>query len=115
LLLVLDDLTGAECEHRRSFFKGSPANDGNIDQSTAISTASRVTMLNIGPAMPQASFTARFLSLVGRPAHEVDAVDIGAGTGIWTRMLAAKGLRSVTAVEPSDENAAVWPSSFPRT
>jgi SAM-dependent methyltransferase len=43
------------------------------------------------------------LSLVGRPAREVDAVDIGAGTGIWTRMLAAQGLRSVTAVEPSDE------------
>jgi ubiquinone/menaquinone biosynthesis C-methylase UbiE len=43
------------------------------------------------------------LSLIGRPAREVDAVDIGAGTGIWTRMLAAQGLRSVTAVEPSDE------------
>ncbi len=43
------------------------------------------------------------LSLVGRPAHQVDAADIGAGTGIWTRMLAAEELRSVTAVEPSDE------------
>jgi len=43
------------------------------------------------------------LSLVGRPAREVDAVDIGAGTGIWTRMLAAQGLCSVTAIEPSDE------------
>jgi SAM-dependent methyltransferase len=43
------------------------------------------------------------LSLLGRPANEVDAADIGAGTGIWTRMLAAQGLRSVTAVEPSDE------------
>jgi SAM-dependent methyltransferase len=43
------------------------------------------------------------LSLVGRPAREVDAVDMGAGTGIWTRLLAAQGLRSVTAVEPSDE------------
>ncbi len=43
------------------------------------------------------------LSLIGRPASEVDAVDIGAGTGIWTRMLAAHGLRSVTAVEPSEE------------
>jgi SAM-dependent methyltransferase len=43
------------------------------------------------------------LSLVGCPAHEVDAVDVGAGTGIWTRMLAAQGLRSVTAIEPSDE------------
>jgi SAM-dependent methyltransferase len=43
------------------------------------------------------------LSLVGRPAREVDAVDIGAGTGIWTRMLAAQGLHSVTAIEPSEE------------
>src|ERR1700693_901350 len=43
------------------------------------------------------------LSLVGRPAREVDAADIGAGTGIWTRMLAAQDLRSVTAIEPSDE------------
>jgi SAM-dependent methyltransferase len=43
------------------------------------------------------------LSLVGRPAREVDAADVGAGTGIWTRMLAAQGLASVTAVEPSDE------------
>jgi SAM-dependent methyltransferase len=43
------------------------------------------------------------LSLIGHPAYEVDAVDVGAGTGIWTRMLAAQGLHSVTAVEPSDE------------
>ena len=43
------------------------------------------------------------LSLVGRPASEVDAADVGAGTGIWTRMLASRGLRSVTAVEPSDQ------------
>src|SRR5271170_8156537 len=43
------------------------------------------------------------LSLLGRPASEVDAVDVGAGTGIWTRMLAAQNLHSITAVEPSDE------------
>jgi SAM-dependent methyltransferase len=43
------------------------------------------------------------LSLILRPASEVDAVDIGAGTGIWTRTLAAQKLHSVTAVEPSDE------------
>jgi SAM-dependent methyltransferase len=42
------------------------------------------------------------LSLVDRPANEVDAIDIGAGTGIWTRMLVAHGLHSVTAVEPND-------------
>jgi SAM-dependent methyltransferase len=43
------------------------------------------------------------LSLIGPPSREMDAVDIGAGTGIWTRMLAAHGFRSVVAVEPSDD------------
>lgn len=43
------------------------------------------------------------LSLVGSPLREIDAADVGAGTGIWTRMLAGQGLHSVTAVEPSDE------------
>ncbi len=42
-----------------------------------------------------------FLALLGKPASEVDAVDLGAGTGIWTRMLASRGLRSVTGVEPN--------------
>jgi SAM-dependent methyltransferase len=49
------------------------------------------------------SIVTAVLSLVGRPAHEVDAADVGAGTGIWTRMLAARKLHSVTAVDPSDE------------
>jgi SAM-dependent methyltransferase len=43
------------------------------------------------------------LALVGKPASAIDAADVGAGTGIWTRMLAARGLRSVTAVEPNDD------------
>ena len=43
------------------------------------------------------------LSYVGRNTAEIDAADIGAGTGIWTRMLAARGLRSVVAVEPNDD------------
>jgi SAM-dependent methyltransferase len=43
------------------------------------------------------------LALVGPPACDVDAVDVGAGTGIWTRMLAAHGLHSLVAVEPSDD------------
>lgn len=41
------------------------------------------------------------LALTGKPANAIDAVDVGAGTGIWTRMLAARGLHSVTAVEPN--------------
>jgi len=42
------------------------------------------------------------LSYVGHDAASLDAADVGAGTGIWTRMLAARGLRSVVAVEPND-------------
>ena len=43
------------------------------------------------------------LGYLGRDPHSVDAADVGAGTGIWTRMLAARGLRSVVAVEPNDD------------
>ncbi len=46
---------------------------------------------------------AALLGLLGRSAAALDAVDVGAGTGIWTRMLAAAGFRSVTAVEPNDD------------
>jgi SAM-dependent methyltransferase len=49
------------------------------------------------------SIVPAILSFLGRPAREVDAADVGAGTGIWTRMLAAQHLHSITAVEPSDE------------
>lgn len=43
------------------------------------------------------------LRYVEREAASIDAADIGAGTGIWTRMLAARGLHSVVAVEPNDD------------
>jgi len=43
------------------------------------------------------------LGYLGRDTASVDAADVGAGTGIWTRALAACGLRSVTAVEPNDD------------
>lgn len=43
------------------------------------------------------------LSYVGSDAARLDAADVGAGTGIWTRMLAARGLHSVVAVEPNDD------------
>ncbi len=42
------------------------------------------------------------LGLIGRDAARIDAADIGAGTGIWTRVLAARGLRSIVGVEPND-------------
>lgn len=48
------------------------------------------------------SVLSSLLGLIGRPAIELDVVDIGAGTGIWTRMLARRGCRSVIAVEPND-------------
>ena len=43
------------------------------------------------------------LGYVGREAACIDAADIGAGTGIWTRTLAARDLHSVVAVEPNDD------------
>lgn len=43
------------------------------------------------------------LGLLHKRTAEVDFVDVGAGTGIWTRMVAARGVRSATAVEPNDD------------
>jgi SAM-dependent methyltransferase len=43
------------------------------------------------------------LALVESPIAELDVADVGAGTGIWTRMLAARGPRSLIAVEPNDD------------
>lgn len=42
------------------------------------------------------------LGALGRPATALDAADVGAGTGIWTRQLQEAGFRGVTAVEPND-------------
>ena len=54
------------------------------------------------PGYSESVLTA-LLALVGKPAGQIDAVDVGAGTGIWTAMLAARGCRSVTAVEPNED------------
>lgn len=43
------------------------------------------------------------LALLDKPLSEIDFVDVGAGTGIWTRMVHAKGLRTVVAVEPNED------------
>lgn len=41
------------------------------------------------------------LGLLPKPHREIDFVDVGAGTGIWTRMVHDKGVKSATAVEPN--------------
>jgi SAM-dependent methyltransferase len=46
--------------------------------------------------------TTAIISYLGRDPALLDAADLGAGTGIWTRTLAASGFRSVVAVEPND-------------
>ncbi len=43
------------------------------------------------------------LGLLPKPAADVDFMDVGAGTGIWTRMVYRKGMKSVTAIEPNDD------------
>ncbi|MBL8700448.1 MAG: class I SAM-dependent methyltransferase [Alphaproteobacteria bacterium] len=42
------------------------------------------------------------LGLMDKPPAAIEAADVGAGTGIWTRMLATL-VRHVTAVEPNDD------------
>jgi SAM-dependent methyltransferase len=43
------------------------------------------------------------LRYAARDPASMDVADIGAGTGIWTRELAAYGLRSIIAVEPNEQ------------
>ena len=50
------------------------------------------------PAVLKAS-----LGLLDKTSAEIDFVDVGAGTGIWTRMVHASGVRSVTAIEPNED------------
>jgi SAM-dependent methyltransferase len=49
------------------------------------------------------SVATALLALLGRPIAQLDIADVGAGTGIWTAMLAACGPRSIVAVEPNDD------------
>ena len=41
------------------------------------------------------------LAMIDRPPASIDAVDLGAGTGIWSRQVAARNIKSMTAVEPN--------------
>lgn len=49
------------------------------------------------------SVLSAILGLIGKSPEQVDFVDVGAGTGIWTRMVAARGVRSAIAVEPNED------------
>ncbi|MFF3641185.1 class I SAM-dependent methyltransferase [Streptomyces sp. NPDC002564] len=48
------------------------------------------------------SVVSALTGLLGGSAEACDAVDVGAGTGIWSRMLAEAGFRSVTSVDPNE-------------
>jgi ubiquinone/menaquinone biosynthesis C-methylase UbiE len=50
-----------------------------------------------------ASVLSSLFGLVNKPVKDIDFVDVGAGTGIWTRMVNSKGVRSSVAVEPNDD------------
>ena len=43
------------------------------------------------------------IGLLRRPFSTVDFVDVGAGTGIWTRMVHERSAKSVVAIEPNDD------------
>lgn len=47
------------------------------------------------------SVLSALMGLLEKPVSAVDFVDVGAGTGIWTRMVSNKGVRSCVAVEPN--------------
>lgn len=47
------------------------------------------------------------VGLLGKRVCDVDFVDVGAGTGIWTRMINELGMATVTAVEPNDDMRAM--------
>lgn len=43
------------------------------------------------------------LGLLEDDVATLDVADVGAGTGLWTRLLHARGFRTVTAIEPNDD------------
>ncbi len=43
------------------------------------------------------------LGLSSKPVKNIDFVDVGAGTGIWTRMVSKKGVKTITAIEPNED------------
>lgn len=55
------------------------------------------------------------LGLVSKAVEEIDFVDVGAGTGIWTRMVCEAGVRSAVAVEPNDDMRAAGAADSDQT
>lgn len=43
------------------------------------------------------------IGLFERETAKLDVVDVGAGTGIWTRMISERHVKSITAVEPNQD------------
>jgi ubiquinone/menaquinone biosynthesis C-methylase UbiE len=50
-----------------------------------------------------ASVLDALLGLLNKRVSDIDFVDVGAGTGIWTRMVYDRGVRSVMAIEPNED------------
>ncbi|AQW49784.1 methyltransferase [Streptomyces hygroscopicus] len=67
----------------------------------------------VRPGYPPELF-AMVEEFTGRPLDGADVLDVGAGTGIATRLLAERGAR-VVAVEPGTGMAAELRSALPRT
>lgn len=57
------------------------------------------------------SLLSALLGLLNLPVDSIDFVDVGAGTGIWTRMVAERRPHSVIAVEPNADMRRVGESS----
>lgn len=43
------------------------------------------------------------IALLNKPVHECDFADIGAGTGIWTRLIDSYNPKSIIAIEPNED------------
>lgn len=42
------------------------------------------------------------LGVINKPSFNLNFVDVGAGTGIWTRLVSKRGFKNVIAIEPND-------------
>jgi len=53
------------------------------------------------PAYSETILTA-LLGMIDKDVSDINVADVGAGTGIWTRMIAKRNVKTVVAVEPND-------------